>query len=61
MHADDFRGVENELLLCEGARILLTQNLWVEAGLMNGALGVVRQPDRGLHLVQVCSGSADVA
>jgi PIF1 helicase. len=27
MDADDFRGMEHELLLCEGARILLTQNL----------------------------------
>ena len=27
MHADDFRGLENEMLLCEGARVLLTQNL----------------------------------
>ena len=42
MDADDFRGVENELVVCEGARVLLTQNLWVEAGLMNGALGNVR-------------------
>ena len=42
MSAEDFRGMEQELLLCEGARVLLTQNLWVEAGLMNGALGVVR-------------------
>ena len=25
-----------------GARVLLTMNLWVEAGLMNGALGTVR-------------------
>ena len=41
MDADDFRGMENELQLCEGARVLLTQNLWVEAGLMNGALGRV--------------------
>ena len=40
--ADDFRGIENELLLCEGARVLQTQNLWVEAGLMNGAMGVLR-------------------
>ena len=42
MDADDFRGIENELMVCVGARVLLTQNLWVEAGLMNGALGVVR-------------------
>ena len=42
MDKDDFRGMEQELLLCEGARVLLTQTLWVEAALMNGALGVVR-------------------
>ena len=42
MDAEDFRGIEGELAFCEGARVLLTQNLWVEAGLMNGALGVLR-------------------
>ena len=42
MDADDFRGIENEVMFCVGARVLLTQNVWVEAGLMNGALGVVR-------------------
>ena len=42
MDSEDFRGMENELLVCEGARVLLTQNQWVEAGLMNGALGVLR-------------------
>ena len=42
MEAADFRGIESELFMCEGARVLLTQNLWVEAGLMNGALGVVK-------------------
>merc|ERR1711884_534750 len=40
--ADDFRGMENELLMCEGARVLLTQNLCVEAGLMNGAMGELK-------------------
>jgi len=42
MHAEDFKGLEAELLMCEGARVLLTQNVWVEAGLMNGALGYFR-------------------
>ena len=41
MSAEDFRGVENEVCVCEGARVLLTQNLWVDAGLVNGALGNV--------------------
>ena len=39
---DSFRGLAGTLRLCRGARVLLTQNLWVEAGLMNGALGYVR-------------------
>ena len=30
-----------ELDLCEGARVLLTHNLAVEHGLMNGTQGVV--------------------
>ena len=30
------------LHLCDGVRVLLTHNEWVEAGLMNGALGYVR-------------------
>ena len=42
MKADDFRCMETELLMCTGARVLLTQNLWPEAGLMNGALGFVK-------------------
>ena len=42
MDAYDFRGLDNVVYLAEGARVLLMQNLWVEAGLMNGALGYVR-------------------
>ena len=39
---DEFRGMSAVLELCVGARVLLTRNRWVEAGLMNGALGYVR-------------------
>ena len=42
MFEEDFKGLEAELSLCEGARVLLTTNLWPESGLMNGALGTVR-------------------
>ena len=38
---DDF-GLAASLELCIGARVLLTRNLWTDAGLMNGALGVVK-------------------
>ena len=41
MDDDDFQGLSSSLMLCEGARVLLTHNLWVEAGLTNGALGTV--------------------
>ena len=42
MDDDDFRGLASSLELCDGSRVLLMQNLWVEAGLMNGAMGTVR-------------------
>ena len=42
MREDEFKGLSNSLQLCVGARVLLTQNIYVEAGLMNGALGVVK-------------------
>ena len=45
----EFRGnnVEDEqlaakILLCIGQRVILTSNLWIEAGLVNGAVGTVR-------------------
>ena len=49
-----------------GARGVKTDARSTAAGIpkaarRHGALGVVRQPGHGLHLVQSCSGSADVA
>merc|ERR1712078_978064 len=40
--AEEFKGLQNHLDLCVGARVILTSNEWVEARLMNGALGYVR-------------------
>ncbi len=40
--AEEFSGLAAHMELCVGARVLLTDNLWVEAGLMNGALGTVK-------------------
>ena len=34
---DQFQRLPGKLRLCRGARVLLTHNLWVEAGLTNGA------------------------
>ena len=38
---DDAGGLNNVLRLARGARVMLRQNLWVDAGLTNGALGTV--------------------
>ncbi len=40
---DQFRGLQAVLELCLGARVLLTHNKWVEAGLVNGAFGLLNQ------------------
>ena len=42
MDAEDFKGLPSTLSLCVSARVLLTQNLCVEAGLVNGGAGYVR-------------------
>ena len=42
MDAEDFRGLKSDLWFCVWARVFLTTNEWVDAGLVNGATGIVR-------------------
>ena len=40
--SDDMGGLDPKLLISVGARVMLTRNLWTDAGLCNGATGLVK-------------------
>ena len=42
LSSEEFGGLENRIYLAKGARVMLTRNLWSDAGLCNGSLGIVK-------------------
>ena len=42
LSSEEFGGLENRIYLAKGARVMLTRNLWSDAGLCNGSLSVVK-------------------
>lgn len=40
--SDHYQNLESSIQICIGARVMITANLWVEKGIMNGAFATVR-------------------
>jgi ATP-dependent exoDNAse (exonuclease V) alpha subunit len=43
MDDEDFGGLERSIILARGAKVMITSNIWVDKGIVNGTIGHVRE------------------